>query len=360
MISPKQLQDILYDIQKHIPEYLSLPQDPKTIWYYYKSLTTVAIIKRKKLLTLVSLPLIDTNSRYELYQMFNLPVPYNLTRMNAQYELETNHLAVNIKRTQYMLLSDTDFLKCAAPRTSFCALRKPSFPLHDSQRCVTALFLKDVERIEISCKTIVTLNNKLPIALYISDGTWVVITVEPIVFTVMCVGNKRYQTTVRPAVSYVALNMSCHAFSDQMTLPPYYYHESEYHLKSRQADLGDDIDLIDEINRLPKLNDIDNIPLSQLIEKLHQTKIVAMTPVQKRHRYVTFTLGGLMILLMTGVGAVGIVYWRYPGILINCFKKLKKSSLVFITPASAQTSSGENTEVLALSETVRGPIRLAS
>ena len=148
VISPKQLQDILYDIQKHIPEYLSLPQDPKTIWYYYQSLTTVTIIKRKKLLTLVSLPLIDTNSRYELYQIFNLPVPYNLTRMTAQYELETNHLAVNIKRTQYMLLSDTDFLQCAAPRTSFCALRKSSFPLHDSQRCVTALFLKDVERIE--------------------------------------------------------------------------------------------------------------------------------------------------------------------------------------------------------------------
>ena len=147
VISPKQLQDILYDIQKHIPEYLSLPQDPKTIWYYYQSLTTVTIIKRKKLLTLVSLPLIDTNSRYELYQIINLPVPYNLTRMTAQYELETNHLAVNIKRTQYMLLSDTDFLQCAALRTSFCALRKPSFPLHDSQRCVTALFLKDVERI---------------------------------------------------------------------------------------------------------------------------------------------------------------------------------------------------------------------
>ena len=119
----------------------------------------------------------------------------------------------------------------------------------------------------------------LTIALYISDGTWVVITVEPIVFTVMCVGNKH------PAVSYVAMNMSCHAFSDQMTLQPYYHHESEYHLKSRQADLlhlkkfmgdivwgpldelGDDIDLIDEINRLPKLNDIDDIPLSQLIEK---------------------------------------------------------------------------------------------
>ena len=240
----------------------------------------MTIIKRKKLLTLVSLPLIDTNSRYELYQIFNLPVPYNLTRMTAQYGLETNHLAVNIKRTQYMLLSDTDFLQCAAPRSSFCALRKPSFPLHDSQRCVTALFLKKVERIDFFCKTIVTLNNKLPLALYISDGTWVVITVEPIVFTVMCVGNKRYQTTVRPAVSYVTLNMSCHAFSDQMTLPPYYYHESEYHLKSRQADLlhlkkytgdivwgpldelGDDIDLIDEINRLPKLNDIDDIPLS--------------------------------------------------------------------------------------------------
>ena len=113
----------------------------------------------------------NTNSRYELYQIFNLPVPYNLTQMTAQYKLETNHLAVNIKRTQHMLLSDTDFLQCAALQTSFCALRKPSFPLHDSQRCVTALFLKDVERIKKNCKTIVTLNNKLPITPYISDGT---------------------------------------------------------------------------------------------------------------------------------------------------------------------------------------------
>ena len=31
------------------------------------------------------------------------------------------------------------------------------------------------------------------------------------------VDNKRYQTTVRPAVSYGKLNMSCHAFADQMT-----------------------------------------------------------------------------------------------------------------------------------------------
>ena len=65
-------------------------------------------------------------------------------------------------------------------------------------------------------------------------------------------------------------------------------------------ELGDDIDLIDEINRLPKLNDIDDIPLSQLIKKLHRSKIVTMTPVEKRHRYVTFTLGGLMILIIAG------------------------------------------------------------
>ena len=129
--------------------------------------------------------------------------------------------------------------------------------------------------------------------------------------------NATYQTTVRPAVSYGKLNMSCHAFADQMTLARYYYHESEYHLKSIGKlvhlnkftgdivwgpldELGDDIDLIDEINRLPKLNDIDDIPLSQLIKKLHRSKIVTMTPVEKRHRYVTFTLEGLMILIIAG------------------------------------------------------------
>ena len=65
-------------------------------------------------------------------------------------------------------------------------------------------------------------------------------------------------------------------------------------------ELGDDIDIIDEINRLPKLNDIDDIPLSQLIKKLHRSMIVTMTPVEKRHRFGTFTLGGLMILVIAG------------------------------------------------------------
>ena len=34
------------------------------------------------------------------------------------------------------------------------------------------------------------------------------------------------------AINAIRLNMSCHAFADQMTLAHYYYHESEYHLKS--------------------------------------------------------------------------------------------------------------------------------
>ena len=62
------------------------------------------------------------------------------------------------------------------------------------------------------------------------------ITEKPIVLTVMCVGNKRYHTTVPLAVSHGKLNMSCHALSDQMTLARIYYHESKYHLKSRRAD----------------------------------------------------------------------------------------------------------------------------
>ena len=49
-----------------------------------------------------------------------------------------------------------------------------------------------------------------------------------------------------------------------------------------------------------------------------------------------------------------------PWDIIKLLKKLKKRSLDFITLASAQTSSGENTDVLALSEKVRGPIRLSS
>ena len=96
--------------------------------------------------------------------------------------------------------------------------------------------------------------------------------------------------------------MSCHAFADQMTLARYYYHESEYHLKS-----------IGKLTHLNKFTgDIVWGPLDELEKRIRETPQVCYLHTGRVNDFDN-----------SGVGAVGIVYWRYPGIINKLLKKKK-------------------------------------
>ena len=140
VIRPTKLKRILSDIEGQIPKGLTLPAPVGDVWYYYRTLNCVTLIKDRRFVTLVNLPLLEINAGYEVYQVHNIPLPYLDTRMTAVYEIEASVIAVSDQRTDFLLPTESDLARCSNPAATFCALRKPVYRLGSSKLCVASLF----------------------------------------------------------------------------------------------------------------------------------------------------------------------------------------------------------------------------
>ena len=78
------------------------------------------------------------------------------------------------------------------------------------------------------CQTRVKLNTVLPMAEYISDGTWAESTAAPIKFNVFCHDDELRVAFANPLISIVQLGKTCIGSSDKITLPPYCQQESTF------------------------------------------------------------------------------------------------------------------------------------
>ena len=65
---------------------------------------------------LVSVPLLDTGSVFEEFKLINLPIPYPDTKQGvgiiAQNKIESENIAFNLARTEFMLLNQQNAEKC--------------------------------------------------------------------------------------------------------------------------------------------------------------------------------------------------------------------------------------------------------
>ena len=162
VIAPAMLRKILLDIESKLPRSLRLPDDPNiSLWKYYKYLTCSTMVKDKKILIVVSIPLLDLSSTFEVFNVHNLPLPFmNQTKgikpsiqMTAQLEIETYSIAFNVERTKYILLDKLETQHCSNPWLKFCQIQSPIYPVSLNKLCVVALFLKQDAYINQYCKT---------------------------------------------------------------------------------------------------------------------------------------------------------------------------------------------------------------
>ena len=75
-------------------------------------------MENNRLLVLMSVPLLDRDSTFEIYQVINLPIPYPRAdpKMGAvaRYRLETEYIALNLARNKFMILPEGEVNKCKA------------------------------------------------------------------------------------------------------------------------------------------------------------------------------------------------------------------------------------------------------
>ena len=134
IMAPYELKDLLLAIKTKLPQTLRLPGDPeKDLWPFYKFLRSTSTTVDNKLLIILSIPLLDAQDTYNIFKIQNLPalvtnrtnsIISNGCSMVARYNLETTAIAVNTRRTQYILLTPDELERCAHPLISFCFTKK--------------------------------------------------------------------------------------------------------------------------------------------------------------------------------------------------------------------------------------------
>ena len=363
VIPPKELKHILTDIEQKIPKYLTLPKPVENIWYYYKTLTCLTVVKNKRFITLVNLPLLDINTQFELYQVHNIPMPFNQTELLAKYQLETTTLAVNVKHTNFVLLTATEMALCSSPQITFCSISSPVYTLGESRLCVISLFENDKRAITENCQIRVQLRTILPQAVYIPDGNWIIVAVESIEFTIMCLEEENYHIVTSPPVFTLHLKETCQAFAAPMNLPAYYHSRSIYkRVEQRRAlmslisgnisgfSLWDPFDKflnttdIKRIHEYAKLADISDMTIDNLVDELNDLrdvpKIIDKKGILDSVGGIGFPLVVVCILLTLGV----IIYQQR--------KKICSAAIVRIMGAGTSRTAGVSKDVENVPERV--------
>ena len=75
-ISPKDLKELLTEVESKLPNNFELPRSPrKDIWYFYKTLTCITYLEDNEIRMVLKILLINTRDKYEIYKIHNLPLP---------------------------------------------------------------------------------------------------------------------------------------------------------------------------------------------------------------------------------------------------------------------------------------------
>ena len=226
-ISPKDLKELLIEVESKLPNNFELPRNPrKDIWYFYKTLTSITYLEDNEIRIVLKIPLINTKEEYEVYRIYNLPLPMATKQTNImlKYTLETDMLMVSKDRSKFSLLTESAFHMCNSFHYRFCNPETAFYQANINRFCVVALFMQNQRDIKTFCKQMVILDQKLPLTSYLSYGLWIVVTNVPLTFTINCQSHKpkTYDIKTESPFGIIKLNNTCKASNKYLQLPEYF------------------------------------------------------------------------------------------------------------------------------------------
>ena len=162
-------------------------------------------------------------------KVYNLPNFNHHIDKSLKYNLDGNYLAITIP-------SESEFIECTYVSGHFCSLRNALYHTHNSGWCLTALFLKNDNMIDVHCKIYVTNVNGSG-AIYLDQGNWAVVTMEPDQMEISC-NSHRHVISVEPPLTLVNLQHAFSTFSARLKLSPNFKQYSKgYDIAIKTANL---------------------------------------------------------------------------------------------------------------------------
>ena len=194
------------------------------------------VIHGGKCVLMIRIPLIDHDSVMNLYRIYNLPIYSHNIGKSLQYILEGTNLAITKDNKYAAILSDMKFIQCTLADGHFCALNTGLYHVGRSQWCVTALFFKDDDKIDIYCRLALS-NITGPQANCLDQGLWAISVEEPVPIEVKFKDHSHIKT-LEPPFTLITLQPVCSAFSFVIKLPPYFkQYSSGFHVALKSAKL---------------------------------------------------------------------------------------------------------------------------
>ena len=335
VISPSNLRRLLLEVRGQLDRNFQFPFDPDTdLWTFYRTLTCTTLVHSDQLVVVLSIPLLDTLGAFDVYKVYNIPLPRNVPNNNlqARYDLEAPALLIDKRRSQFSLLSSSELPGCMSSIRPYCAIRNPVYSILSSSMCIVHLFLGHTDKVKKFCEILVTPNAPTPQARYLSDGHWVITSAAPLTFSVGCNASSSTNQVIKvsPPLDIIRLPLACSAFNGRMTLPPFFHKESKYNLSSlfRQFLQNYKFGLINvwksfdislpsfgNIGIPKKLKTVKEMPLDNLIFEL-KNSIPDIEPMPADIPIYYYLLGALGIIIL-------VLFCCFRRRLRNCFSKFK-------------------------------------
>ena len=163
------------------------------------------MIDGTKLILMIRIPLLDTDSAMTLYKIYNLPI-YNPTiGKSLSYDLGGSNLAITKDNSYVTILTEAEFIRCTLAQGHFCSLNTALYHIDYSRWCLVAMFLKQNNRINKDCQLTIT-NITGPQAIYLDQGLWAISVDKPTQMEIRCPKVTQVKS-LKPPITLVNLHV---------------------------------------------------------------------------------------------------------------------------------------------------------
>ena len=229
LIEPNKFKKLLLEIQNEIDSRFQMPFDVRTeLMKYYQYLTCDVFQSLHGFGIVLSIPLVSVNSKFDIYEVINVPVPYTNTSFLFMYDVSHKYIAMSYDHTKFVYLSSSEFEKCSNVHSKFCHIT--SAIRFVSQHLSSCIIEKLYSHSMKSCNAkFVPDSIVLPQAFDLNNGNWLIVTDRIQTFTVMC-KNSSVQRTLTPPTAHLQVPIGCTAQSQTLKIPTTFYQHSDVNL----------------------------------------------------------------------------------------------------------------------------------
>ena len=166
------LREMLTHNEETFPSTMHLPISSEDTLHFYRYLCTHILIADEQFLLLIDGPIQDLAQQIEVYEIFNLDIPYG--NYSACHAIENKYLGITLDETSTIEVSEDQFKTCQKPNGQFCTLNTPLLPLADPTTCVSDLYAKDKDSIQQRCSLQIKKASSISIPASIVPNVWII------------------------------------------------------------------------------------------------------------------------------------------------------------------------------------------